>query len=454
MKKIFYPIFFVAATCGGCTKYLEAVPDKSLVVASSIQDMYALLDNNGDINRFTMGLGEASADNYYVLPGDYNNFSNENKNTYTWGDELFFSNTSTNEWLALYKIVYDANLVLETLAKVERTEQNKADWDNLKGSSLFIRARAMHFLVTDFANAYDSTTAATELGVPIRLSTDFNLPDVRSNNEESYQRIIADLREAIPLLPVNAQHVMRPSRTAAYALMARHYLSMRKYPQAYAYADSSLTLNNTLMDYNGGTGVNGPTAAAPFAMFNPEVLYHAGCIYVPLYSLYAKVDSTLYRSYDNNDLRKILFFSSNADGSVSFKGNYTDQVTLFLGLATDEMYLTRAEAAARLGNVNIAMNDLNTLLKKRWKNTVTYPTITATTSADATAKILVERRKELLMRNIRWEDIKRLNKEGAGISLQRNIAGQNYTLPANDKRFALPLPAAIIQLSGMPQNPR
>ncbi|SEM08104.1 hypothetical protein SAMN05216436_101351 [bacterium A37T11] len=57
------------------------------------------------------------------------------------------------------------------------------------------------------------------------------------------------------------------------------------------------------------------------------------------------------------------------------------------------------------------------------------------------------------MRGLRWMDIKRLNKEGANITLTRNLNGQIYTLPPNDPRFALPIPEDVIDLSGMQQNP-
>ena len=78
---------------------------------------------------------------------------------------------------------------------------------------------------------------------------------------------------------------------------------------------------------------------------------------------------------------------------------------------------------------------------------------TASSAQSALALILTERRKELIFRNLRWMDIKRLNKEGANIWLKRIVAGQTYTLPANDNRFALALPSDIISMTGMPQNP-
>lgn len=69
--------------------------------------------------------------------------------------------------------------------------------------------------------------------------------------------------------------------------------------------------------------------------------------------------------------------------------------------------------------------------------------------------ILTERRKELLFRDLRWMDLKRLNKEPAyETMLIRTFNGVTYTLKPNDPRYALPLPRNVINLTGMSQNPR
>ncbi len=116
------------------------------------------------------------------------------------------------------------------------------------------------------------------------------------------------------------------------------------------------------------------------------------------------------------------------------------------------MYLIRSEAHARAGRVTEAMDDLNALMITRWNNSEPFPLFTATDQADALSKILTERRKELYGRGLRWMDIKRLNKEGANITLKRMINGQTYTLAPNADYYALPLPADIIKLTGIPQN--
>jgi hypothetical protein len=115
------------------------------------------------------------------------------------------------------------------------------------------------------------------------------------------------------------------------------------------------------------------------------------------------------------------------------------------------MYLVRAECEARKGLVASAMDDLNTLLIKRWK-TGTFIPVTADNANEALQIILTERRKELIDRGLRWMDIKRLNKENANIVLVRKIEGQAYTLQPNANYYALPLPADVIKASGIPQN--
>jgi hypothetical protein len=447
-------VFLLAVTViPACKKYLNASPDKGLVIPATFQDLQAVIDDNGDNNRIYMGLGEASADNYYLKDADWASMSASDRNTYTWGDDLF-TGSSFNEYQSLYKSVYNANLVLETIPGIGHADIRQSDWDNLRGCALFFRARAFHLLVTTFATAYDSVTAGNDPGIALRSGTDFNVPSVRASVQESYSKIISDLNEAIPLLYAIPAHVMRPSKPAAYALLARTYLVMRNYKEAGLYADSALRFKNSLMDYNGGEGVNGPDASTPFQAFNPEVIFNANGLIIPIYFYYAKIDSTLYNSYDTNDLRHTLFFKGNGDGTYYFRGHYfSDGASLFYGLATDEMYLTRAECQARMGKTDEAMATLNFLLIKRWK-TGTFSDFTAIDQNDALNQILRERRKELLMRDIRWMDIKRLNKEGANISLRRVVGGQSYDLLPNDNRFALPFPKYIVDLTGMPQNIR
>jgi hypothetical protein len=191
----------------------------------------------------------------------------------------------------------------------------------------------------------------------------------------------------------------------------------------------------------------------PFSIFNDEVIYHVIYNYPEILSNYISiVDSNLYRSYDANDLRKYLYFDT-SDGNPRFKGGY-DGYTDFAGIATDEIYLIRAECYARTGDVAHAVADLNTLLSSRYK-AGTFTPYKTTDASDALAKILTERRKELLYRGLRWTDLRRLNKDSRfAITLKRNLNGEIYTLPPNDVRYVYPIPDEEIRISGFEQNPR
>jgi hypothetical protein len=96
------------------------------------------------------------------------------------------------------------------------------------------------------------------------------------------------------------------------------------------------------------------------------------------------------------------------------------------------------------------MDDLNTLLIKR--HSPAFIPLTASSAQEALDIVLMERRKELLMRGIRWSDIKRLNKESRNIIPTRVINNQIYTLAPNEDRYALPLPTDIVNLTGIAQN--
>lgn len=69
-------------------------------------------------------------------------------------------------------------------------------------------------------------------------------------------------------------------------------------------------------------------------------------------------------------------------------------------------------------------------------------------------KILEERRKELILRGVRWGDIKRLNVIEPTIALTRTVGNEMYQILPNSPRYALPIPNDEIVMSGIEQNER
>lgn len=441
---------FFSFLVSGCKKFLDKKSNQALTVPSKVQDLQILLDDWVAINQRNPFAGVVSADEFYLKETQWNALSQTDRDMYTWQPSNLFPAGHNNDWGNCYATIYRANTVLYYLNEIPRNGIDAA-WNNTKGHALFMRAKKFLELVSIFSVAYDSATAATDLGVVLRLDPDFNKVSARASVQQTFDRILQDLKEAAQLLPATSLHPLKPGKAAAYGLLARTHLYMRKYNHAYLYADSALSFNSTLMNYNTPVpGYFNPSANHPFSQFNPEVIFSCNIGYPqPVYQGY--VDTVLYNSYNDNDLRKTLFHTTSQ--VQNFKGNYEGVNNLFDGIATDELFLIRSECAARKGFRTEALADLNLLLQNRFKSG-TFTPFTALTDQEALTLILNERKKELVFRGLRFMDIKRLNKEGANIIITRKLGSNTYTLAPNDLRYALPLPKDVLELTGMPDNPR
>lgn len=448
-------LFIIVIQLFSCKKYLEEKQNNSIAVPTRIEDLQALLDDASEYMNHTLTpcFGEVSSDNLFLLQNNYDTRPDFEKLFYVWKPaEYFFP----NDWSKSYTPVYNSNYCLEMIEKIPITSQNADRWNNVKGSALFYRSYNFLNLVWNYGKAYDENTSDSDLGIVLRLGSDFNKPSIRASVKQCYERIITDTRESIQYLPGISLHVYRPSRAAAYGLLARAYLSMRKYDSALHYSNLCLQIKSELINCNGDAEFLNTTSGPSFVRFNKETIFYTEMYnFISIISnVRAKVDVALHSSYASNDWRRTAFFEPNS-GYYRFRGSYAQSGGIyFTGLATDEMYLIRAECYTRRnqpGDIDFAIADLNTLLEKRYKPP--FVPVTATDATDALNKILTERRKELLFRGLRWIDIKRLNKEGANIVLTRVINGETHRLQPNSNYYALPLPADIIAITGMEQNP-
>lgn len=433
-----------------CNKYLDIQSNKNQVVPEDLTDLQQILDGSQNINFNFCSIVEVSADNYFLKQKVFDGLNEVGRKFYTWENPVYNFN---NDWAKAYITVYNCNLVLDKIKEIKRAEANKNDWDNVKGSALYYRASQYLSLVWTYSKAYQDDTSPKDLGIVLRSTSDFNVKSERATVLKSYRVIVDDLLAAADILPDKAIHVMRPSKIAAYAGLARAYHSMAKYDSAYYYSDKVLSVNKELMDYNNAAEVK-ILASYPFTRFNKETLgyFELVTINAQIGVNNANIDSTLYQSYHVNDLRKQAFFKMNADGYVSFKGSYAGSANLFGGPAVDEMFLIRAECAVRKGSIREGMDDMDYLLSRRYK-IGSYIPAHFEVQDEALDFVLQERRKELLFRGLRWMDLKRLNEEGRGIQLKRNVNGKEYMLKPRDNKYALPLPEDVIMATGMLQNP-
>jgi len=441
-----------------CKKdWLDAKPNKALVVPTTVDDYQALLDNVITMNEQLPALTMVGDGDYYVSDAFYNSLNSPSeKGAYMWAPtENFYGGQPSTDWIGAYSRILQDNVVLDGLESIKAGTHNQTAYNVVKASALFQRSLDFFNLSQEFCKQYDKSSAPTDLGLPLRTSSNINLKVKRASLKDTYDRVTNDLKQAALLLPLKPLFPTRPSKPAAFGLLARVYLSQENYGQALLYADSCLQLQHDLMNLNELT----PTQFIPFPRFNKEVIFHAALgSYASTFPINAQiVDENLYQSYSLNDLRLKFYFIDNGDGMghKAFQGSYVGvAIPPFGGIATDEMYLIHAECNARIGNIDAAMRDLNTLLRNRYK-AETFTDLSAGNADDALLVILKERHKELCFRNLRWSDLRRLNKDPKfQVTLTRRLNGQTYTLPPNSLKYVLPLDPIEISTAGLEQNQR
>ncbi|MCD0489693.1 RagB/SusD family nutrient uptake outer membrane protein [Pedobacter sp. MC2016-14] len=450
-----------------CTKsFLDAKPNTDITQPITLDEFQKLLDNTTAINR-SGGLAILSCDEFqYSSDALWSSAPTATaRNSYIWTKDLY-EGEIVDSWNIPYTSIFYANNVIEGLSRIEISTVNTLQWNNIKGWALFVRAYAYYELVSNFAPVYDSSNSSRDLAVPLRLkpSIDELLP--RASVTMVYNQILEDLNEAVNLLDLSLPIARsRPSKIAANALLSKIYLSMRNYEKAEIHADACLSSYSKLIDYN----LLSKTAAAPFPRAHDEQIYAKSAVTNQSYitrgtssgaNTYIQITSEVLGLYEPNDLRKTIYFVQQTDGSYDLKqGYFGPGLNPFTGLATDEVLLIKAECLARRGEITTAMDKLDQLRIKRWSPNATspakaYQNLIAADPVDALAKVLLERRRELVWRGVRWDDLKRFNKEGANISISRSVNGQLYTLLPNSNRYIFPIPDDEISLSGISQNER
>jgi len=453
-KIILSAIILLMVSLASCKKdWLEANPDESVIVPKTLEDFQALLDNNYQIFNIVQasGLVEIASGDFYILYTSWQSlFTTQEKSAYIWAPTTkFYNNESSADWVNSYKRILNTNVILNGIKKIKASPAKQNEWNNIAGSALFFRSFDFFNLAQEYCKGYEQNTAKSELGLPLRLDYNVNIQLQRATLQQTYDQIINDLKSAAPLLGTTPLFKTRPSKQAAFALLARTYLAMEDYRQALLYADSALQIQSELMDYS----TLNPDVSYPIQRFNPEVIFHNTFSFGIFNASRLIVEPALLDSYSEGDYRRKVFFKDNPNGRTTYKGSYANDKNLFGGLATDELYLIRAECNARIGNIATALADLNHLLKTRWD--LSYKEFSADNAEQVLTFILKERRKELVFRGLRWQDLRRLNKDSRfATTLTRTLNDQTYTLPPNDKKYVFPIDEMELKLSGIQQNDR
>jgi TolA-binding protein len=316
-------------------------------------------------------------------------------------------------WRIAYDPINNCNGILKNIDEVSGTDTDKA---RIKAQAYATRGFCYMLLATHYAFAIDKDPDA--VCAPIYTEPTTSETALTGNPaasvSEVYAQALSDLENALDCMPEGYSHgttatdQYKIDYNVTLGLLARTHLYARNWQKAYDYACQLLAKNSYLMtekEYKSG-----------FSDYNNgEWLWSLSCTIEdndPCYIFYFKdcttsdgytnlnTDPYFKEKFEEGDYRKDLFYWGytaygnpamvNAKFVMQDVDNMLGDIVM---MRTSEIYLIKAEAAARLGKTQEAQATLQTLRDARMKSGQAT-TVTAT-GEELVKEIWMERRKEL-----------------------------------------------------------
>jgi starch-binding outer membrane protein, SusD/RagB family len=304
------------------------------------------------------------------------------------------------------------------------------------------------------------------LGVPIMLTSNLLGQPARNKVSEVIAQIQTDFNAAKGLLPAVtpasfSDTVMNQINIAAY--QARLALYMGDWQNAVTLATT--VINSGVKPLVTGAAFNGIWTDANSNETLFRIRYATGATIGQIWTtagsfVYFSPSDKLKNSFTASDIRLNAYIGVGTGGTgvgtgkiyvnKFFTSSKGGRVVDMKACRIAEMYLTRAEANARLNNLTPATDDLNALRAQRITG---YANVTFPDQATLLDAIATERFKELCFEGFRYRDLKR-----TGSAVQRNasdVASPLWqTIPANSNLLTLPIPQSeLLANKNMVQNP-
>ena len=354
---------------------------------------------------------------------------------FTWQQNLYIdkngkSSYESNEsqlWNQAYQLINNCNMVLDAAdILTTHSDEEKAEVKKVKGELYYLRASYYLMLVNLYGKPYTPSTAATEPGVPVKLSPNVEDKDFeRASVADVYAQIVSDLNDAETLLasasaPASIYH---PGVEAVYILRSRVALYMQDWATAKTYAQKAIDRDGYLLNLQEVS-----SASYPLNKQNAEVVFSNGASMLGniLFvnpgntNTYYEVSPTwylsdnLYSLFSDDDYRKTTYITTDDDLTNSFPtyhkvdcsiasyGKYKEVSDVF-SVRTAEAYLNMAEAEAQLGNDGEACRWLSKLRQNRIANGGAV----GLAGAELINFVREERERELFLEGQRWFDLRR-----------------------------------------------
>ncbi|MFI2741927.1 RagB/SusD family nutrient uptake outer membrane protein [Zhouia sp. PK063] len=385
-------------------------------------------------------------------------------------------------WASYYNGITNVNVAIAGFENITPADDNEqAALDSYKGDAYFARAYFYAELAKRFCDAYDSSNAASQLGLPILLTYDINNWPARSSLQETYQQILSDIDQAKTLLSgvSGEQGANYFNEDVVLALEARVKLYMQDWTGAKTAADKLISSGTYPLikdaakfqdmwyeDYS-QEDIMQVFVSAPNELANTNSVYlgfNAGLGDAGRYDPDFLPSQWVIDMYDDNDIRKNTYFKNLP---VTIQGLEYEDLTLvnkypgnpiyFTGANTNyeqapkvfriaEMYLISAEAAYKSsGDALTPLNDLRTARGL---------TALSGVSGDALYQAIKDERfRELAFEGFRYWDLKRWGEGYTRKDPQNldviNVGSEFNTLSvsAGDYRFTWPIPSNDITVN-------
>lgn len=422
-------IFLIAFGFFSCDDYLDIQP-KDRVIPTTLKDYQQLLISAYSAFPVTKSKTELRTD--LVNFNDSDASAESYRHFYLWEDTNYDATATEFDYDLLYRVIFYTNEVINNAN--EKLEESVAK-KQLLAEAHALRAYTYFELVNLFSDVYQE--GKTQRGVPLVLRMDLEAQFSPASLQEVYAQIHKDLDLAEKLVQIKIfteNQSYHFSQVAINALKSRVYLFQAKWAEALKYAQKVLDEKSDLLDLN-----HNNEGLLPHQLNSVEQILTLDYAVHNRVSEVAAANDFLIKKYDDEDLRKNLFYKEENNKFQAIKGTKENLRSSF---RTGEIYLVKAELQVRTGDLDGAKQTLNSFVntRKTAEGAKNYAKkINAIQSQEALLKeIFEERIRELAFEGYRWFDLRRYEQK----EITHETRGQKATLGANDPRYTIEFPVS------------
>jgi len=463
MKVIYktLPLLLLLTLLSGCKDFLGNVP-KGYQIPTKVKE-YELLLNDDNLVRLSGKDFDLMADEINVpVTLDENlyyqttlrNMTPEWRRIYLYQAPFYGPDKSDVNYDAAYRRIFTYNSILTGLKTASGDEKEMAQ---VRAEALACRALEYLTLVGIYGPGYDSEHASEIKTIALLTDNDINHKDLSPASQQAvYRQILADLEEAIPLLPQKpVGNAYRMSKAAGYGIYARAAWQMKDYKTALVHARKALELNSELVDYkklelHAEEWAPGARNNYPSPLLNPENILIRLLSPSEGFNVYALVSHSVLSLFDGTeDMRRKIFITDALDGDPNAcpPGELIWEPAIYpnVGISTPEMYLIAAECEARVGSRDEALRLLNHLRDYR---IVDNTPLRISDKTELIRAVLDERQREFLFRGFfRIVDLKRRAQDpDFAVTITHHDEQGNPVVasPSSPDYLRVPLPAKVL----------